>query len=328
MKSISRKSFLKTSGIALGTLPFALSDFAAYSNETPGTTTGLKNTSLGSVAEKASISIFSKNLHWADVKKMASLVAGMGFDGIDLTVRAGGHVTPENVTRDLPIAVKNIREAGLEVYTITTDIKAADEKHTRQVLKAAANLGIYNYRMGWYDYDAKLSIPIGLEQLKKNLGGLAKLNEEYGIHGDYQNHHGRFGAAIWDLWLALKDLNPKWIGSQFDIRHATLDGAESWPVSIELIKDYIGSICIKDFYWKNSGTKWEPVNVPLGEGMVNFSAYLKLLKKLGINKPISLHYEYALGGAESGNKSITMPENVVISKMKKDLAKLKSWLVV
>lgn len=326
MKSISRKSFLKSSALALGAIPLGLANVSALSAADFNGNEGTAALPANALVSKPSISIFSKNLHWADYGKMAALAAKMGFDGIDLTVRVGGHVSPENVVRDLPIAVKKIRDAGLEVYTITTDIKSADEQYTRDVLKTAAKLNINNYRMGWYDYDSKNSIPSGLEAIKNNIRNLALVNEEYGIHGDYQNHHGRFGAAIWDLWLALSDFNPKWIGSQFDIRHSTVDGAESWPVSVELIQKYIGSICIKDFYWKNTGSKWEAVNVPLGEGMVNFTAYFKLLKKLGILKPISLHYEYPLGGAESGNRKITMHEDEVIQKMKKDLVTLKGWL--
>lgn len=320
MKSISRKSFLRSSGIAVAALPFGLSDLSACSfNDFHPPYVN---------SDKTTISIFSKNLQWANFKHMAALVAKMGFDGIDLTVRKGGHVSPENVLKDLPLAVKAIRDEGINVFTITTDIKRAGDLHTRDILKTAAQLDIRNYRMGWYNYNAAIAPMLNIDVIKKELKALAVVNEEYQIHGDYQNHHGRFGAPIWDLWLALKDLNPKWIGSQFDIRHATLDGAESWPVSVELIKNYIGSIAIKDFYWKNTGKQWEAVNAPLGEGMVNFKAYFKLLKKFQISRPISLHYEYPLGGAESGSTKLTIAEEVVIEKMKLDLTTLKSWLAV
>ena len=63
-------------------------------------------------------------------------------------------------------------------------------------------------------------------------------------------------------------------------------------------------------------------NVPLGEGMVDFKAYFALLKEYNINVPVSLHYEYPLGGAEHGGTEITVDRKVVFDAMKRDL----QWL--
>ena len=45
----------------------------------------------------------------ADYNEMSKVVAEMGFDGVDLTVRPQGHVLPERVEADLPKAVEAIR---------------------------------------------------------------------------------------------------------------------------------------------------------------------------------------------------------------------------
>jgi hypothetical protein len=50
--------------------------------------------------------VFSKCLQWLDYPGMAGITAEAGFDGVDLTVRAGGHVLPERVEEDLPKAVE------------------------------------------------------------------------------------------------------------------------------------------------------------------------------------------------------------------------------
>lgn len=325
--NISRKQFIRNSAIAVAGIPLGLSDLNAASlTQTGGLPgkAGLSN-ATNSAAGKLSISIFSKHLHWLNYKDMAALSAQMGYDGVDLTVRKDGHVLPENVTTDLPKAVEAIRNAGLEVYTITTDIRTAEEQYTAAILKTAAALGIKNYRMGWYAYTGK-GIPEDLETFKKDLKGLAAINERYQIHGDYENHTERFGGPIWDLWLVLKDLDPKWIGVQFDIRHATVDGAEAWPNNLELVHKYLGSITVKDFHWEKKDNKWSMQNVALGEGMVGFKKYFKLLKQYGFNKPISQHFEYPIGGAESGANKLSIPKEEVISHMQKDLQTLKGWI--
>jgi L-ribulose-5-phosphate 3-epimerase len=317
--SVSRKNFIRYSAVTAAGLPLGLSSLSTF---------GLPANNLNHPAapDKISISIFSKNLQWLNYNDMAKLAAKMGFDGIDLTVRAKGHVSPENVARDLPIAVEAIRKEGLEVFTITTDIKSADEKYTHEVLKTAAGLGIKNYRMGWYTYNNDLDPLTNVDGFKKQLADLAALNERYQIHGDYQNHTGLFGGSLWDLWLAIKDLNPKWIGCQFDVRHATVDGAKAWPTSFRLLQKHIGSMPIKDFYWEKENNKWLTKNAALGQGMVDFMQYFQLIKKYNIVKPISLHYEYSLGGAESGATKLSVPQEEVIRQMETDLQTLKSWL--
>jgi L-ribulose-5-phosphate 3-epimerase UlaE len=80
---------------------------------------------------------------------------------------------------------------------------------------------------------------------------------------------------------------------------------------------------IKDFKWDIVDGKWKIINVPLGEGMVDFSRYFSLLKKHQINVPISLHVEHELGGAEKGSSKLSISEQEVISLIQKNLVYLR-----
>lgn len=193
--------------------------------------------------EAAKISIFSKDLPELGYDQMASLVADMGFDGIDLTVRPGGHVLPENVARDLPNAIKAAKQKGLNIYMITTDIWEADDPFTEPILKTAASLGIQYYRMGRRFYDEKKSIANNLETFKTAFKKLAKLNQKYHIRGECQNHSGGgFGAPLWDILEVIKNMDSLWTGVQCDLFHATVEGANSWPIGFDLLKPFIGTI--------------------------------------------------------------------------------------
>jgi L-ribulose-5-phosphate 3-epimerase len=59
-------------------------------------------------------------------------------------------------------------------------------------------------------------------------------------------------------------------------------------------------------------------NVPLGEGMVDFNAFLKMYSSLGISGPVSIHLEYNLGGAEEGKTNPTMGLDKISEYMKND----------
>ena len=266
----------------------------------------------------AKICFFSKDLPGLGYEEIASLIAEAGFDGIDLTVRLGGHVLPENVERDLPLAAAAAKKSDLKIYMITTDILDVEEKFTETILRTASSLGIGSYRMGPRFYDANKSIPQNLADFRLRYEKLANMNKKYKIRGECQNHTGdRFGAAVWDQWEVLKDIDPQWVGVQYDLLHATLEGVNSWTVGFNLLKQYIGTMDMKDFYWKKINGKWDQELVPLGEGMVDFKTFIPLLKKNNMHGPFSIHCEYLSDKDDRRAKA---------EKMKKDLTTLRGWL--
>jgi len=264
--------------------------------------------------------VFSKHLHWIGYEDLGETVASMGFDGIDLTVRPGGHVEPASVEEDLPKVVERVRKAGIDVFMLTTSILSVDDPHAERILRTAAGLGIPLYRPGWLVYNEDRTVEENLEAYRLQLGELADLNRSCSIRGTYQNHAGRWvGAAVWDLWLLLKEIDADWLGCQYDIRHAVLEGANSWPTALRLIRPFINSLVVKDFAWEGSSGKWEARSVPLEQGVVDFDHFLSLLGGLERPLPICIHFEYPLGGADQGERKLTVPAEDVIGAMRRDL---------
>ena len=312
LKEISRRKFL--TGVAMAGASIPLAGIAS------GTNTNASK-------HKRKICIFSKHLQWLDYDGMAQTAAEIGFDGIDLTVRPGGHVLAERAEQDLPLAVKAVEKAGLKVDMMTTRITDPDDVYTEKILKTASGLGLKYYRMGYLRYDNSLGIAESLEIFKPKIAKLAALNKKYNIHGAYQNHAGtRVGGPVWDLWELIKDLDPQWFGCQYDIRHAVLEGGSSWPLALQLLKKYIKITAIKDFKWTKIDGEWKSPMVPLGEGMVDFDRYFKMIKEIKIPGPISLHFEYPLGGANKGSRELSIARDQAIAIMRKDLNVLRVWL--
>jgi L-ribulose-5-phosphate 3-epimerase len=241
--------------------------------------------------EAQPIAIFSKHLQWLDYEDAAAVAAEAGFDALDIPVRPGGHVLPERVKEDLPRAVGAAREAGLRVTMITTAITGVDDPHAEAVLKTAASLGIGHYRMGYVHFDE--GVRRTLDATVPRWRRLAALNESLGIRGGYQNHAGvNLGAAIWDLLQVLDEVGSPWIGCQYDIRHAVVEGAFSWTRDMEVIAPWIDTLVAKDFTWAKTEDGWEVRNVPFGEGMVPVARYVEELRRLGVSAPFSMHFEY------------------------------------
>ena len=247
------------------------------------------------------ICTFSKTFQWLGYDDLSGFLAEAGFEGIDLSVRPEGHVLPENVERDLPAAVHAAQKQGLAIPMIVTAITDAADPFTERILKTAAASGVKYYRLGYYRYDSKLTIPQNLEKVRSQLEALCALNVKYGLQGGYQNHVGsNIGSPVWDLWYLIKDLDPRYIGCQYDVRHAAAEGINSWPLGYNAIASHVKHECIKDhIYGKDSRGRWTVISVPLGTGAVDFKRYFAMRKEHGITGPLSYHYEFDLGDDDS-----------------------------
>lgn len=272
--------------------------------------------------EQLKISVFSKHLQWTSIAEAAAIARDIGFDGIDLTVRAKGHVLPERVETDLPAAVEAVRRAGLSITMISTEITGPQTPYAEAMLKTASQLGIRHYRWGGLTYPATPGIAERLEALRPQTKALAELSEKYQICGMYHTHSGAglVGAPIWDLWTLFQGLDPRWIAVNYDIGHATVEGGlGGWIDSARLMKDQMKGIALKDFFWKKEGA-WVPHWCPMGEGMVNFAGFFAIAKANGFSGPVQLFFEYpGLGGAENGDKTLTIPRQDLIAAMRRDL---------
>ena len=273
------------------------------------------------------ICVFSKHLHWVDGEQLGPVVAALGFDGVDLTVRPDGHVKPERAREDLPRVVRAIRASGVRVDMLTTAICSAREPFAEEILRTASELDIPLYRMGWLRYQTDLPLDEQLPGLALELRGLAELNRQCGIRGAYQNHAGSWvGAAVWDLWLLLKDVDTTWLGVQYDIRHAMVESAHAWVQGFHLIARAINSLVIKDYAWVQSEGRWSAESVPLGTGAVRLADFLALLRQTDVAGPVSLHYEYPLGGADRGSPTPTLPGQAILDALRRDLLVWKDVL--
>ncbi len=303
---ITRREFIVKSVQAAGVVPFLHLPLDAMS--------------IDELNEPLSVSIFSKHLQFLDCPSAAAAAAEMGFAGLDLTVRPGGHVEPATVRKDLPDAVQKIRSVGSECSMITTSIESVQNPSDVDIIETAAMAGVKYYRTNWFKYSASTSMPETLEYYTARVKELSLLSKKLRITGCYQNHAGRdVGSSFWEVHTILRDADPEYFGAQFDIRHAVVEGGFSWENGFQLLLPKIKMIVLKDFKWEKSGGKWQIFNTPIGEGMVDFTGYFKKLKKAGVKPPVSLHCEYSMGGAERGDRKITVDPSFVFSTIKKDL---------
>jgi sugar phosphate isomerase/epimerase len=251
---------------------------------------------------RGTLCFFSKHLPRLDARGLARALKPLGFGGVDLTVRPGGHIEPARVATDLPPFVTSIRDAGLTVPMITTALTTAADPAAAPTLKTAAALGVPYLKPGYYLYkfaDARRERDAAGDQFR----GLARLAAGSGVRLGFHNHAGYIGGNVWDVAGIIDGLDANTVGYYFDVRHAVVEGGDGgWRTAFNIAASRLFMIALKDFYWEKTASGWRQQNCPMGAGMVNWKAYFALLAKADFHGPVSLHQEYDVPGATDAER--------------------------
>jgi sugar phosphate isomerase/epimerase len=272
-------------------------------------------------ASRPTLCFFSKHLPDLDWKALGVTARDLGFGGVDLTVRPGGHVLPERAGEDLPRAIAAIRAAGSDVPMITTAITSPADPYAAAIFAAAAKAGVRLAKLGYWRY--RLADVRGeLAAAGRDLAGLAALAATHGVELGFHNHADYLGASLWDIAPQIDPIDTRALGYYFDPRHAVVEGGGvGWKSAFGLAAPRLKMVAVKDFHWERRDGRWRVRDCALGEGMVDWSWFAGALARSGFGGPISLHLEYEIAGATPADRQAR-----TIDAARRDLAFLRSVL--
>ena len=283
---LTRRQWMRTAGHAALAAAFARADDGAFPVVGP------------SALSAPTFVFFSKplpELAWGDLGRA---VHEAGYEGVDLTVRAKGHVLPERAAHDLPRAIEAIKSHGLSVPMITTELTSAADPTAKPLLETAARHGVRYFKTGYWRYSSSPDVRSQVTAAGEALAGLAALARDCGIELGFHNHAAYIGAALWDIAPVMDRVDPKWAGYYFDPRHAVAEGgAGAWKAATHLVLPRLKMVALKDCLWEKTAKGWRIENCPLGEGMVDWSWVGTALRTIKFGGPISVHLEYEIAGA-------------------------------
>lgn len=274
------------------------------------------------------LAMFSKLLAPLSVAEAGRTIKELGFAGVDLTVREGGHVKPEEAAAGLPAAVKTLADLGLTVPLITTSLTSAASPHAAAVVEAAAKAGIPDLKLGYWPYRGAGTLAADLAAVHRDLDGLERLAAGAGLRVNLHTHSGDYlTASAHTVWELIKDRHPRAVGAYPDPGHLTIEGGlAGWKIGLDRLAGRIGVVAIKDFEWtrvKEGKGGWAPRLVPLERGMVPWPNVFAALRTGGFDGWCSVHSEYQ--GSWSW-RDLSLPE--LIEQTRRDVAYLGSVLPV
>jgi sugar phosphate isomerase/epimerase len=235
-------------------------------------------------------SVFTKPWREPQVGALGELVAGMGFDAVELPVRPGYQVTPDEVSTALSAAARELARSGVGIASIASGTDEA-------TFAACADAGVPFIR---------IMVPIGVNgyvatgtEIRRVLAGLSERAERYGVRVAIQPHYDDYIADSSELFALLQDVDPRHVAAIWDSAHDAL--ARKRPAhGLELLWPWLGIVNLKSAYYERvdepasafGDPVWEPVFTDARSGMAEWGRALAYLAERGFAGPICLTAEY------------------------------------
>ena len=272
--------------------------------------------------------MFSKHLQPLPIPEIGRIIKELGFSGVELTVRPGGHIQPDEVDTELPRAVEVFGELGLDLPAIVVEIHRRDPD-AEAVCRAAGRSGATVLRTSSQRYTAFGTIREQIARARADARQLEALGREYGVRLCVHCHSGDMLSAQGGILASIIDeTDPRSVGVSLDVAHLTVEGGiAGWRQSIDLLQERVGILAVKSFGWFHEpdavtgGQRWTAKVVPLDQGTAQWRDALRLLRQVGWDADgqalVSLHSEYQGG---SSWRELALPE--LIDQTRRDVA----WL--
>jgi sugar phosphate isomerase/epimerase len=310
-----RRQFLASS-LGLGLTAVASHAFTGIAAAAPAATRG------------PTFAAFTESFQGWPIPEVCEKFKAIELDGLDLTVRPGGHINPADAPEKLPFAARAAREHGVRLSMLSTAIVEANPE-AEALLAAAAAAGVDRVKLGYFRYDKFGTLARQIDASRRKLEGIAKLGAKHKVLPCVHIHSGDTIPASGAIaFLLLKDFSPKEIGAYVDPMHMTVEGAnDGWRQGLDLLAPWIAISSLKNCQIApterdaQGQQRWGFKKCPLADGIAPLPQYLSTLSSLGYHGLFTLHSEYC-----DGNSWKVLNADECLDQTRRDLAYAKALL--
>ncbi|MDO9478747.1 MAG: TIM barrel protein [Pseudohongiella sp.] len=299
---------------------------------------------LSEYTQVPGLDAYSRYLHWLrNPIEIAEACRELTCNSLLLSVGEGSaHVPISNVATELPRFVSALRREGIEVRQIRGGNQTDVDVDVERLVATMTDLGIHTYWLGTDRYDFSQPVMPQLDAIKRKVERFVRLNERHGTRIQYhtRSNASSVGSVVWDLLYIMGDFDPQYVGIHWDTGHMSNHGA-MWETLFRTAVPYLATISWKDrrpvqdpriaadqLNHSIRGLGWGYEDVALGTGWVDFFRYGEILREIGYTGLMDLQAEYdnSLGGANHGNTELTLPRDVVLGAIKRDVLTVRTAL--
>ena len=235
------------------------------------------------------LSVFSKPWKFA-LPELAKHISELGFDGVELPIRPGYPVTPENVEVELHLAVRILGDYGLKI----TSVAAPTDEKTLAAC-ALAKIPLVRVCVGMRSGEAYLD---GEQRLQSDFDRLVPLLDRYHVTLGIQNHCGdRDVCNAMGLRHLIERYDPRHIAAVWDAGHNGLEG-EAPESALDIVWSHLAMVNLKSAYWRRrdvgagNAAEWEVYWTTGREGRANWPRVVAELQRRAYQGVVCLTAEY------------------------------------
>ena len=183
-------------------------------------------------------SVFSKPWRTLAPGPLAELIAGLGFTGVEVPVRPGCYLDPDNVGAELPGFVRTLAEHGVQVISVAADpdqpVFAACAEAGVGMIRTMAAVGDDGYRPS-------------VDRLRRDWADrVVPWCAAHGVRVGVQLHRGRYVETTLGVLALIEDLPG--FELVWDAAHDALTGVD--PVrSLDLAWPRLGLVNLKNGHY-------------------------------------------------------------------------------
>lgn len=258
------------------------------------------------------LTVFTKPWPEMSPGELGRFVKTLGFDGVELPVRPGYQVTPENVARGLPEVARALRDEGVAIGSVAGP---TDER----TIAACAEAGCRIIRV-CVGIDRKIGYLATEAKVRKEYDALVPALKRHGVSIGVQNHCDFcVGSAVGIMHL-IEKYDPAVVSAVLDPGHCAVDG-EPPEMAIDIVWSHLSLVNLKSgSHLRRNGpdaveAAWEIYWSTARHAGYSWRAAVEELRRRGYARDICLPAEYT-----NEQKGGQLMGQAVIAPLKYDMA--------
>lgn len=223
------------------------------------------------------------------------LAAGAGYEGIELRVHGNCHVSPQELQRHCEEIKRKVEARRLELCVYSTCFGANEPAAIDAMIDICSRTGVQYFRATLPlagvaavrnrgsertvvpSYREAMAAPDLLRNLRATLRNLARRTKLAGVCALLEIHWGTVMSSFTSAHSLVRDLDPDAIAITFDPANMIIEGKEDWDYGIELLREHLANVHIKNASWVREAGNWTWQWDGLQQGMVEWPHLFRLL---------------------------------------------------
>lgn len=234
--------------------------------------------------------VFTKPWPEPSLDELAKLVRGLGFDGVELTVRMGYQIEPATVGKGLKEASKVLGDHGVFIGSIAGPTDAT-------TIAACGENGIPIIRV-CEGIDMSVGYAESEKRIRAKYESLIPALDDAGVSIGVQNHSGAMiGSAIGIMHL-IEGFDPKHVSAVLDPAHCAVDG-EPEEMALDIVWSHLSLVNFKSASHRRTNritaleAEWEILWTTAQHSGYSWRKMVSLLKAREYTGDICLPAEYS-----------------------------------